>query len=151
MKRIRVSDIRQLITKEASLVGPEDPLTKVAEEIVRDPKTRSVYVVDEEGKLLGIITVHLLIQFLYYPYIPAELISYDLPFLLSREPKAGDIMQPPVWARDDESVTDVLVKMFKHGLEELPVVDDEMRVVGDLNILEFIDAWLSLYRTRRPS
>ncbi len=150
MKRVKVSDIRSLITKEASVVHPEDPLTRVAEEIVRDPKTRSVYVVDDEGKLLGIITVNLLIQFLYYPYIPVDLISYELPFLLSREPKAGDIMQPPVWARDDESITDVLVKMFKHGLQELPVVDEEMRVIGDLNVLEFIDAWLSLYRTPRP-
>ncbi len=146
MKRLKVGSIRNLITREASIVHEDDELLKVAEEIVRDPKTRTVYVVNSEGKLVGLIPVLELVQYLYYDSIPMEYIMYRFPLTLSREPRAKDIMLPPVYVKDDESLQSALVKMFKNGLKELPVVDDDMRVVGDLNILELIVVWVEMNR-----
>ncbi len=146
MKRLKVGSIRNLITREASIVHEDDELLKVAEEIVRDPKTRTVYVVNSEGKLVGLIPVLELVQYLYYDSIPMEYIMYRFPLTLSREPRAKDIMLPPVYVKDDESLQSALVKMFKNNLKELPVVDDDMRVVGDLNILELIVVWVEMNR-----
>jgi len=138
----RVKDIRNLITQNASIVKEDDPILKVAEEIVSDPKTRSVYVVDKKNKLVGIIPVIELVQYLYYEYIPQEYILYRFPVILSSEATAKDIMLPPLYVHDDEEISSALVKMFKNNLKELPVVDEEMHVVGDLNILELIIAWI---------
>ncbi|RLF46236.1 MAG: CBS domain-containing protein [Thermoplasmata archaeon] len=144
MKKVRVSNIRNLITRDASVVREDDSLLKVAEEIVRDPRTRSVYVVDKSGKLMGIIPVIELIQYLYYEHIPQEYIFYHFPLALSGEPVAKDIMLSPVYVHDTDSVTDALKKMFKNNLEEIPVVDGDMKIIGDLNILELISAWIEV-------
>lgn len=142
MKKMRVKDIRNLITQEASIVREDDTILKVAEEMVRDPKTRTVYVVNKENKLVGVIPVIELVQYLYSAYIPQEYILYRFPVLLSGTPKAKDIMLPPVYVHDDENITSAFIKMFKNNLKELPVVDEEMHVIGDLNILEMIIAWI---------
>ncbi len=142
MKKVKVRDIRNLITQDASIVTEEDELQRVAEEIVRDPKTRAVYVVDKKQRLVGIIPVVELVQYLYSEYIPQEYILYRFPILLSGNPRAKDIMLPPVYVHDDESITSAFIKMFKNNLKELPVVDKEMHIIGDLNILEMIVAWL---------
>ena len=146
MKKIKVGNIRNLITQEASIVYENDNLLKVAEKIVEDPKTRAVYVVNSENKLVGIIPVIELVQYLYYEYIPPEYILYRFPLIMSGEPKAKDIMLPPLYVKDDDSLEDAFKKMFKNNLKELPVVDDEMRVIGDLNILELIEAWIEVNR-----
>ncbi|MCD6370535.1 MAG: CBS domain-containing protein [Thermoplasmata archaeon] len=142
MEKMKVKDIRNFITQEASIVGEDEDLLKIAEEMVRDPKTRTVYVVNKENKLAGVIPVIELVQYLYSEYIPQEYILYRFPVLLSGTPKAKDIMLPPVYVHDDEDITSAFIKMFKNNLKELPVVDEEMHVIGDLNILEMIISWI---------
>jgi len=141
MRRVTVGRVRSLITTKPSLVGEDATLDEVAEEILRDPKTRSVYVLDSERKLVGIIPVIELIQYMYYEYIPSEYITYRFPLALSREPRAKDIMLPPVHVTDNDFITEAFRIMFKENLRELPVVDKSMHVIGDLNILELIVAW----------
>ena len=51
MKKMKVKDIRNFVTQEASIVGEDEDLLKIAEEMVSDPKTRTVYVVNKENKL----------------------------------------------------------------------------------------------------
>ena len=142
MKKMKVKDIRNFITQEASIVGEDEDLLKIAEEMVSDPKTRTVYVVNKENKLVGVIPVIELVQYLYSEYIPQEYMLYRFPVLLSGTPKAKDIMLPPVYVHDDEDITSAFIKMFKNNLKELPVVDEEMHVIGDLNILEMIISWI---------
>jgi len=142
MKKMKVKDIRNFVTQEASIVGEDDDLLKIAEEMVSDPKTRTVYVVNKENKLVGVIPVIELVQYLYSEYIPQEYMLYRFPVLLSGTPKAKDIMLPPVYVHDDEDITSAFIKMFKNNLKELPVVDEEMHVIGDLNILEMIISWI---------
>ena len=142
MKGVKVRDIRNLITQEASIVHENDDLLVVAKGIVEDPKTRAVYVVDDNKKLVGIIPVIELVQYLYYKYIPQEYILYRFPVLISGNAKAKDIMLPPIYVHDYDDITTAFKKMFKNNLKELPVVDKDMHVVGDLNILEMIIAWI---------
>ncbi len=144
MKKITVKSIRTLITQEASVVHEDDSLLTVAREIIRDPKTRSVYVVNSKDKLVGIIPVIELVQYIYFDMIPQDYITYRFPLLLSGETLAKDIMLPPVYVKDDESLKSALIKMFKNNLKEIPVVDEELHVIGDLNILELIKVWVEL-------
>ncbi len=144
MEKVRVGDVRKLITQEPTITHEDDSLVKVAEKILEDPKTRSVYVLNSKEKLVGIIPVIELIQYMYYEDIPSEYITYRFPLALSREPKASDIMLPPVYVKDEEPIREAFRKMFKNNLKELPVVDEEMHVIGDLNILELIVAWLEM-------
>jgi len=149
MERIKVKNIKNLITQQVSVAHEDDNLLEVAEKIIEDPKTRSVYILDDRERLVGIIPVIELVQYLYCKYIPEEYISYHFPLKLSGEPKARDIMLPPVYVRDDDTLEVAFKKMFKNSLEELPVVDENMHVIGDLNILELIRAWVEVNKHAR--
>ena len=143
MKRIKVSKVRKFITQEASIVHKDAGLMEIAKKIVEDPKTRSVYVVDKDNRLIGIIPVNFLAQYLFYEYIPDEFFYYKAVKPLE-EVRAEDIMIPPVFVREEDTLNIAFEKMAGNDLRELPVVDNDMKIIGDLNILELIIAWVRL-------
>ncbi len=143
MKRIKVSKVRKFITQEASIVDKHAGLMEIAKKIVEDPKTRSVYVVDKDNRLIGIIPVNFLAQYLFYEYIPDEFFYYKAVKPLE-EVRAEDIMIPPVFVREEDTLNIAFEKMAGNDLRELPVVDNDMKIIGDLNILELIIAWVRL-------
>ncbi len=136
----RVGEIRSLMTSKPSIVKESCTLAEVAKKIVEDARTRTVYVVNDDEVLTGIIPVMELIQYIYYRSIPQEYVLYRFPILLSTSPTAKDIMLSPVYVRDEDDVEDALIKMFKNRLEEIPVVDERLHVTGNLSILELIVA-----------
>jgi CBS domain-containing protein len=85
--------------------------------------------------------VNEVLQYLYYEDIPVEFITYYFPLNYGGEATARDIMIPPTYVKDDDSLSDAFRVMFENRLMELPVVDDELHVIGDLNALELIKAW----------
>jgi len=141
MKKIRVSKIRKFITEKASIVDKDEGLMAIAKKIVEDPKTRSVYVVAQDHKLIGLIPVNYLVQYLFYEYVPDEFLYYRAVKPLE-EVKATDIMIPPVFVKEDDTLDVAFNKMAYHNIKELPVVDKDMKITGDLNILELIIAWI---------
>ncbi len=141
MEGFKVKSVRTLITKNASTVKKDADAMTIAKAIVKDPKTRSVYVVDSDNKLLGIIPVINFAQYLFYEYVPDEFLYYKA-VMPVEEITAEDIMLPPVYVKEEDSLDTAFQKMFSENLKELPVVDDEMHVIGDLNILELVIAWI---------
>ena len=141
MKRITVKSMRNLITQEASTVRKEAGPMEIAKAITADPKTRSVYVVDSDNRLLGIIPVINFTQYLFYEYVPDEFLYYKAIKPLE-DITAEDIMLPPVYVKEADNLRIAFQKMFAENLKELPVVDNEMHVVGDLNILELVTTWI---------
>ena len=139
MKKMQVKDIRNWITKNASVVREDAPIKEVAKEILKDPKTQVVYVVNKNEKLVGLIPVTGILQYLFYDYIPVEFITYSFPLALTEDIRAKDIMLPSVYVKDNESVKEAFRIMFENKLMELPVVDSNMHVIGDLNTLELIE------------
>ncbi len=142
----RVKDIMELITREAPIVHENSPLLNVLEEMVKDPKTQSVYVVDKDGKLCGIITMSIALQYLYYPYIPPEYLEFDISVVEGVNALARDVMLPPIYVREEDSLKDAFQKMFEYHLQEIPVVDNDLHVVGDLHGMELIQGWLESRR-----
>ncbi len=141
MERMKVKSVRKLITQQASTVRKDAKAMEIAKAIVADPKTRSVYVVDADNKLLGIIPVINFTQYLFYEYVPDEFLYYKAIKPLE-DITAEDIMLPPVYVKENDELRLAFQKMFSENLKELPVVDDEMHVIGDLNILELVTAWI---------
>ncbi len=146
MKSFKVKSVRCLITKDASTVKKDADAMTTAKEIVKDPKTRSVYVVDSDNKLLGIIPAMNFTQYLFYEYVPDEFFYYKA-IRPIEEITAEDIMLPPVYVKEEDTLDTAFQKMFSENLKELSVVDDEMHVMGDLNILELPNARIERRQT----
>lgn len=62
MKKLKVAGVRKLITEKPTLVKKNESVSELALAITEDPRTRKLYVVDEEQKLIGFITLMNLIQ-----------------------------------------------------------------------------------------
>ncbi len=135
---VRVKDIMDLVTTKAAIVREDAPLNDVLREMVKDPKTQSVYVVDKDGRLSGIITLNIALQYLYSDHIPPRYLEFNVSVIEGSKVVARDIMLPPVYVRSEEPASEAFVKMFENHLQEIPVVDENMKIIGDVHGLELI-------------
>ena len=137
----KVEDVMNLVTKTAAVVKESDNLKEVLKVMVKDPKTQSVYVVNNRKQLVGIITLNIALQYLYNEYIPPEYIKFDISVIEGTKAEAKELMIPPIYVKKDDPIGKAFQKMFEFHLHELPVVDDNMHVIGDLNALELVQGW----------
>ncbi|WP_022794768.1 CBS domain-containing protein [Marinococcus halotolerans] len=139
---LKVEDVYRNITLKPSLVNAEDTLDVVKEKIARgSPVNRSVYVVNRELSLLGIITLQELLRVLAVNASVRggkKMSKGKLLEFISKDTLAEDIMIAPVSVSTSDSLTTALELFMRHSLEELPVVDETGKVIGDLDAYELI-------------
>ena len=140
-----VEEVTQTLELQPTLVHPETPLDEVAKAMLAHPRVHVVCVVNEKGRLLGILDLRTLADDLFFHIMPEEFLSEvtDLDNALLFAEKSGmrtaaDAMQEPLWVRRGETVQDAFKRMHEHGLPGLPVVDDRYHVVGYIKLLELM-------------
>ena len=143
MPTIKVQDIMNVVTPSATVINEEDSIFEAAKKLIEDPRTHTVYVINQDKKLTGLITVGSILKYLYAEHIPLEHMEFDITPFEREKLKAKDIMLPPVFVKINEPIENAFEKMFEYKIWELPVVDDEMHVVGDINGLELIYGYLN--------
>lgn len=106
------------------------------------PMARAVYVVDDDSKLKGIITLgHIIKGIAVQQGLATGDNNFKSPYkLLQYSPfgSAKDIMGPPVYVTKETKLQDALEKMVLRHINELPVVDEKGKVIGDLNAFELL-------------
>jgi CBS-domain-containing membrane protein len=150
-----VGEASQLVGVSACIVKEEDDLLQVTEAISANLGTHTAAVVDEEGRLVGIIPMHLLLAELYLHVAPEEFLVSMRAFenieefgRISRAQKAKELMQPPVYVTMADSARDAFIRMHENRLDSLPVVDKEMRIVACLSRLQLLRLWLQKHEER---
>jgi len=97
---------------------PATATAREAGEVLTPPEVRAVYVVDDDGGLVGVVTRKTLVA-----RVVAE----------GRDPDAtalGDLAEPPYYTIDADTPLDEAFRFIEeHDAERLPVVDDG-RLVG---------------------
>jgi CBS domain-containing protein len=139
----RVGDIYRLVTLQTKTVNENAFKNEVIKAMLTGPPTvRSVYVVDEDGHLKGIITLnHILKGIAVQQGLATGNIDLKSPFKLFRYTpfgKARDMMRSPVHVTRNTKLQEALEKMIQQHMNELPVVDEEGKVIGDLNAFELL-------------
>ena len=132
---MKVKDCCNEVTHEADLVRENDPIDKVMDIMAKDPLSRSVYVVDDEKRLLGIIIVKDVLQFLGPQFVGTSVAIREI-FAQT----AGDMMRGPISVSMDDSIEKAMEIAIQEWLDDIPVCDKEGRVIGDLNCFEMIDS-----------
>jgi len=131
---MRVKDCCNEVTHEADLVEENDLIGKVMDVMAKDPLSRSVYVVDNEKRLLGIITVRDVLEFLGPQFVDTGMAIMEI-FAQT----AGDMMRMPVCIPEDEPIEKAIKIAIQERLDDVPVCDKDGRVIGDLNCFEMIN------------
>jgi CBS domain-containing protein len=109
--------------------------------------TDHVWIMDctEPSQLLGVITQSDTIALLSPPLTSLE--SFDKPesrsLQFGEHLLAEEIMsKKPVTTSPDETIRDVLLKMKEQKIKQLPVVDENRRLIGEVSLSRFIQEYL---------
>lgn len=138
-----VADCVQLLAIEPLLVHPDDDLLDVLRRAARQPSTRLIGVVDDEGVMVGVIRIRDLVEDVLANTIPealmSDLTSVDDVARFGHQVEsrtARDAMLPPAVVPPDASVVAAFRRMLRDGLSGVYVVDPDGRPTGYLDRLE---------------
>jgi len=145
-----VRDAYRLVVTNPIVVTKGMGLHDVVDRVLADPRTRSAYVVDDKRKLIGMIGLTEMLA-----AIQGSLSLFEkgrqhprskrIPLPFSVE----EYMVKPVTVTEDDRLLTALEKMMKHGLEDLPVIDEHNTLIGELNGFEILLLGSEVMRRQR--
>jgi CBS-domain-containing membrane protein len=136
--------VRDLVRRHQSRNLPVVRRTTGIDDLVKAMEwfrhSRILYVVDEDDMLLGVISLKSLVRHVFHHSHDCEVHPRDLMRILTTE-GAEDLMSDFVCkAGMDERISHVLERMIDKGVEEIPVVDEEMKVISDVTMIDLLRA-----------
>ena len=142
MKRaLTVGDVYQLITTEAKTIDENAPKQEAIEVMLSGASSaHSVYVINSIGKLRGVITIDDIIDSIAIRigYIPKDLSLKTARKLLCCQPLALQVIVRHLYVTKESDLQTALKKMADNNLTDLPVVDEDGKIIGDLNAIEIL-------------
>lgn len=139
------------------IVGEDDTLTEVTEALAAKPGTHTAAVVDDEGHLVGIIPMRLLLAELFLHVAPEEFLvgmreMEDIEEFgkISKARTAKELMRAPISISMDDSVREAFSRMHENKLEGVPIVDENERVTGYIDRLQLMRLWLQTHQEETP-
>ncbi len=152
MPILRVRDAMHLVVREPVMVREEASIFETVERMIDRPLARTAFVVDDQGKLVGMVTLRDLVNHVFEGrYFESKKRGRQM-FESIVQTSAMDLAEAdPVCVTTDEPLEEAVKKILAHHLEEIPVVDEEGTVIGDLNLLELLSIWLEdSQREKKP-
>jgi predicted transcriptional regulator len=109
-------------------------------------KKKHVWVVDskETLQILGVITESDTIMLFSPPYTPMQ--SFDKPTIQSLQyglsTTAEELMSKnPIKVTPEEKIKDIIIMMKQHKIKQMPVVDENDKLLGEVSLQNFIDKY----------
>ncbi len=144
-----ISEADRLLRIGPVVVQAGDSLKHLAELAVENAACRVLSVVDESGRLVGLIPVRVLVNDIFLKIVPEEFLAEiaDYQAVLKYAAHVGartsdQIMTEPVSVHPQETVRDAFERMHEHRLNGLPITDDDERVIGYIDQLELLLVWV---------
>ncbi|MDW5561742.1 MAG: CBS domain-containing protein [Methanomassiliicoccus sp.] len=133
-----VGDVFDLIVKRPTTVIGDSTISDVIEGMLGNPVSRKVYVVDEQEKLLGMVTTDTVLRLIGYRTGVRELGAMSFYRFLRDmfKEKVSSFMAPTLSVTKEDNLKKALDLMLKEHVNDLPVIDAEGRIIGELISLE---------------
>ncbi len=122
------------IAQVLPLAGVKEIITAFA----RSEHARQVYVVDNEKQLLGVISLGNLTKHLLFHHCSEIVDNLHLISMATSETAADFIDRPVITAHLSETIEPVLERMLSANIKEIPVLDDQERLIGDLTLVDIL-------------
>ena len=119
-------------------VDPGAGLAEIITAFAGAEHSRLVYVVDHDRHLSGIISLGILSKHLLFHHHGPEIDNLHLMSMAMAETATDFIDRPPISATLSETIEPVLERMLSAGIKELPVLDEQGRVVADLTLVDIL-------------
>lgn len=142
-RQSRVAECQDLLEIGPLLVQLDDDLLEIVRRSSSQPATRTLGVVDDEGRIVGIIRVLRLTESVVARVAPEAIMAgiQDAEavgrFARAIEDRvARDIMEPPSTISPDATVSEAFREMHRNQLTGMYVVDPEGRPIGYVDLME---------------
>ncbi len=136
---MKIQDILRRITeRELPCVKEDSDIREVIKVAVRSPHTRLVYVVNDQDKLLGVITIGSLMRHLYPYHYEATLHPRDILRNIAVEKATHLMTGGNVHASPDDTVEAVLQRMASTGAKEMAVLDNNGCMLADITVMDLL-------------
>ncbi|MCK4391049.1 MAG: CBS domain-containing protein [Desulfobacterales bacterium] len=135
----KIADLlEELKQRKPPVVSRQATVSEIVDAFVQSHHSHILYVVDSEGKLRGVISLGNLVRHVFFLYHDPSIDARSLVSMAISE-TAGDFMQrEPMFTVVSEDVEDVLQRMINNNVKEIPILDDEKRIVADLTIVDLL-------------
>ncbi len=122
------------------IVPPEANMNEILAAFDRGRHSRVVYVAGGDESILGTISLGDVVRHVFFHYHEQEAHSPVCSVIsMAAAEHARDFMYPdPVFARGSDHIDDVIARMLKHRLKEIPVLDERRRIVADLTMVDLL-------------
>ena len=143
-----VKDVYKLIEKHALVISENSTINKMLALLIEETKTRHVYVTDNENRLLGSVRLHSILTYFVPSFVldrnDNEVVSdYLTYFKFSEAISIKDIMETnPIFVTEETELKRALILMGDANINEIPVVDQNKRILGELNLLKVAKLYL---------
>jgi CBS domain-containing protein len=130
--------VERLKQRKVPVVPKRATVSEIIDAFAASDHSRILYVVDDEGSFRGVLSLGNMIRHVFFHYHDPSIDSRSLVSMVVSE-TAGDFMQKePMVAMLSDDVEAVLQRMIDHNVKEIPILDDEKRVVADLTIVDLL-------------
>lgn len=142
---MKIKDVYKTITQQANILPMTTPFPQIQEIFQNiNPIHRSIYVINEQKQLQGCISLWRFLKLV--AVIGGNANQVNLPPSLrelmngdTHDLTAGMIMHNTPAVTLEDSIEVGLHYMLINRLEELPVIDKQGVVIGDLNVFEIMN------------
>lgn len=126
--------------REVPVTTRDIPIEQLPEAIEWYRHSRQLYVVDDDRKLVGSITLARLVMYTFAHSHGTHMSSRQIMDLITCT-CAGDLMmEGTLSARMDDNLDELLERMVDRNVEEVPVLDDDGKIVSDLTMIDLLRA-----------
>jgi len=142
-----VGDVFDLFVKRPATVTVDSTINDVIEGMLANPVSRKVYVVDKNGKLLGMVNTDTVLRLIGYRTGIREVGAMSFYRFLRDmfKERVGTFMSPTRSVTVEDDLKKALDIMIRDHVNDLPVVDAEGRIIGELVSLELFHKGRELF------
>ena len=146
-EELRVADVHDSISKRPPTVQKSATVGDAIDAMLTNPLSRKVYVIDVEGNLVGVVTSETVLKLVGYRVGVRENSARAFLGLLRDTLKEGveQVMQKAKAVKESSPLKEALYLMLENRLTDVPVVDDDHKLMGELISLELFEAVKDLF------
>ncbi len=142
MDELRVWEVLEMAEEACppATVSADAPLRDAVEAMIADDDTHKVYAIGEDGELAGTITLEVLLRHAGYMLgvRPAGMSSFLRMLAEVADERVNQVMAKPVKVSKDEMLVNATKLMVEHHLNDLPVVDNENKLIAELRAMDIL-------------
>jgi CBS-domain-containing membrane protein len=136
---MKIREVMQYLeNREIPCVREDSDIKEVIEMVIRFPHTRVVYVMDEQRKLRGVITIGSLLRHLFPYHYEGKIHPHGILRDITAETASHLMDSGNVKASPEDTVDFVLERMANTGAKEMAVVDGENRILTDITAVDLL-------------